>query len=75
MLQRGKEPEKETRRGEQTLMITTIPIPEVTRLRTSPEGATIQRVDAEPFESPVLADVEEEEVAEMWAADPGNQGS
>ena len=42
---------------------------------TDPEGAAIRTRDAEPIEEPVLADAEEEEMAELWAADPGNQGA
>ena len=52
-------------------MTTTIPIPEVTQFFTDPEGAAIRTRDAEP----VLADAEEEEIAELWAGDPGNQGA
>jgi hypothetical protein len=52
-------------------MTTTVPIPEVTHPLTDPEGAAIRIRDAEP----VLADAEEEEIAELWAADPGNQGA
>jgi hypothetical protein len=46
-----------------------------TQLLTDPEGAAIRRRDAEPIEDPVLADAEEEEIAELWAGDPGNQGA
>ena len=46
-----------------------------TQLLTDPEGTAIQRRDAEPIEGPVLADAEEEEIAELWAGDPGNQGA
>jgi hypothetical protein len=48
-----------------------------TQLLTDLEGATIRRRDAEPIEDPVpvLADAEEEEIAELWAGDPGNQGA
>jgi hypothetical protein len=46
-----------------------------TQLLTDLEGATIRRQDAEPIEDPVLADAEEEEIAELWAGDPGNQGA
>ena len=38
---------------------------------TDPEAAAIRRRDAEPIEDPVLADAEEEEIAELWAGDPG----
>jgi hypothetical protein len=46
-----------------------------TQLLTDPEGAAIGRRDAEPTEDPVLADAEDEEIAELWAGDPGNQGA
>ena len=46
-----------------------------TQLLTDPEVADIRRRDAEPIENPVLADAEEEEIAELWAGDPGNQGA
>ena len=46
-----------------------------TQLLTDPEGAAIYRRDPEPIEDPVLADAEEEEIAELWAGDPGNQGA
>ena len=47
----------------------------VTQFLTDPEGAAIRTRDADPIEEPVLADAEEEEMAELWAADPGNQGA
>ena len=47
------------------MMTTTFPIPEVTQFLSDPE----------PIEDPVLADAEEEEIAELWAGDPGNQGA
>lgn len=56
-------------------MTTTVPIPEVTQRLTGPDGAAIRRRDAEPIEDPVLADAEEEEMAILWAGDPGNQGA
>ena len=52
-----------------------VPIPEVAQYLTESAGATIRRPDAEPIEDPDLADAEEEEMAELWAADPGNQGA
>jgi hypothetical protein len=42
---------------------------------TEPEGAANRRRDAEPIEEPVLTDAEEEEIAELWVGDPGNQGA
>lgn len=56
-------------------MTTTVPIPEVRLLLPGPEAAAIRRQDAEPIDDSVLADAEEEEIAELWAADPGNQGA
>jgi hypothetical protein len=56
-------------------MTSTIPIADMTRFLADPEGAAIQRPDAEPIEYPVLADAEEEELAELWARDAGNQGA
>ena len=61
--------------GVQDIMTTKIPIPKVTQRLTDPEGAAIRRQDAEPIEDPVLTDAEEEEMAELWAADRGNQGA
>jgi hypothetical protein len=40
-----------------------------------PEGAAFRRQDPEPIEDPALADAEKEEIAELWAGDPGNQGA
>ena len=56
-------------------MTTTVPIPEVRQLSTDPEGSAMRGRDAEPIEDPVLADAEEEEMAMLWAGDPGNQGA
>ena len=56
-------------------MTRTVPIREVSQFFTDPEGAAIRRQDAEPMEDPVLADAEEEEIAALWAGDPGNQGA
>lgn len=56
------------------MMTTTALIPEVTRFLSAPEGA-IRRRDVEPIEDPILADAEEEELAELWASDQGNQGA
>jgi hypothetical protein len=57
------------------MMAATVPIPEVTQLLAGPERAAIRRRDAKPMEDPTLADAEEEEIAELWASDPGNQGA
>ena len=56
-------------------MSMTIPIHEVTQFSNDAEGASIRSRDAEPIEQPVLADAEKEELAQLWAADPGNQGA
>ncbi len=61
-------PENGEHQGGQDIMTTT-------QLLTDPEGAAIYRRDPEPIEDPVLADAEEEEIAELWAGDPGNQGA
>lgn len=50
----------EERQQTQNMMIAAVPIPEAHPLFTDPE---------------VLADAEEEEMTELWAADPGNQGA
>jgi len=46
-----------------------------TQFFTDPESAAIRTRDAEPIEEPVLTDAEEEEIAELWAGDRGNQGA
>lgn len=56
-------------------MPTTFSSPDSTQFLTSPERAVIRNGDGEAIEEPVLADAEEEEIAELWADDPGNQGS
>jgi hypothetical protein len=56
-------------------MTTAVSIPEVTQFLINPEGATMGRQDAEPVEDLFLADAEEEEIARLWAGDPGNQGA
>lgn len=56
-------------------MTTTVPIREVTQLLRDREGAANGRRDAEPIEEPLLADAEEEELAELWSSDRGNQGA
>ena len=56
-------------------MTTPVPIPGVTQFLTESEGAAMRRRDAEQIEDPVLADAEEEEIAELWASDRGNQGA
>ena len=44
-------------------------------LSTDAEAAAVRTLDAEPIVEPVLKDAEEEEIAELWAGDPGNQGA
>ena len=56
-------------------MTTTVPIPEGSQLLTEPEGAATRIQTQEPTEDPVLADAEEEEIEQLWAADTGNQGA
>ena len=56
-------------------MTTTVRNPEGMQRSTDPEGAAIRRGDPEPIQDPVLADAEEEEIAALWAGDPGNQGA
>lgn len=56
-------------------MAITIPIPELKQFLTDPEGTGVGRRDAEQPESLPPADAEEEEIAQLWAADPGNQGA
>ena len=47
------------------------PIPEARQFSTHPEGIR----DLKPIDDPVPADAEEEEIAELWACDRGNQGA
>ena len=47
---------------------------EMTQRFSDPDG-TIRGRDAEPNEDRLLADAEAEEIAELWAGDPGNQGA
>ena len=49
------------------------PTPETTQTFTDPEAATGGMRDADPDYA--LADAEEEEFVELWAADRGNQGA
>jgi hypothetical protein len=61
--------------GGQDCMTTRTSNPEETRFFTDPEGAAGQTRYAEPNNDTPLADAEEEEMAVLWAADPGNQGA
>jgi len=54
---------------------TTVPMPEMAQLLTNPERTALRIQDAGPIEDPVPADAEEEEFAELWARDSGNQGA
>ena len=54
---------------------TTVPMPEMAQLLTNPERTALSIQDAGPIEDPVPADAEEEEFAELWARDSGNQGA
>lgn len=56
-------------------MSTAVSIPEMTQLFAAPDEAAIRRMDTEPIEDPLLVDAEEEEFAELWASDHGNQGA
>jgi len=56
-------------------MTTRVPIPAVTQFLTDPEEAAIRGRDPEQIEELVLGDAEEEEIAELWAEDRGNQGA
>ena len=56
-------------------MTTTFPGHKATQSLTDPEGAAFPRRDAEPMDHRVPAEAEEEEIAELWADDPGNQGA
>jgi hypothetical protein len=57
------------------MMNTPIPINEAMQFLDGPYGADQRRLDAEPIEYPTLTEAEEEEMAELWAADRGNQGA
>lgn len=56
-------------------MSTKLSSPDAMRLSTDAERAAVRILDPEPIAEPVLADAEEEEIAELWAGDPGNQGA
>jgi hypothetical protein len=65
-------PENGECRGGHDTMTTSVPIPKVL---CDPEGAAIRIRDEESIEDPVLEDAEEEEMAELWTGDRGNQGA
>jgi len=54
-------------------MTTTAPIPEGAQLPSDPKADATRRRDVKP--DPPLEDAEEEEMAELWAGDTGNQGA
>jgi hypothetical protein len=56
------------------MMATPSPIPDRTPFFTAPEGA-FRTNDAEPIEEPLLDDAEEDEMADLWEMDRGNQGA
>jgi len=56
-------------------MATTALIPEITQFLTTPDAAAIRRLEVQPIEDLTLVDAEEEEFAELWASDHGNQGA
>lgn len=56
-------------------MTTTSPLHQATQFLTESEETASPRRDPDPFEDSILADAEAEQMAELWAADPGNQGS
>lgn len=57
-------------------MSTSYRVPEATQFLTTPDEATLRRLEAaEPIEEPTLEDAEEEEFAELWTWDRGNQGA
>ncbi len=57
------------------MMNTGIPINEAMQFLGDPDEADFRRLDAEPTEGPTLTEAEEEEMAELWASDRGNQGA
>lgn len=56
-------------------MSTSFRIPEAPQFLTAPDEAALRRLNAAPNEEPSLSDAEEEELAELWAHDAGNQGA
>lgn len=57
------------------MIMTTDPTPEGKQFLADPEGTSVRTGDVEPMEGMPLADAEEEEFVQLWAADPGNQGA
>jgi len=56
------------------MMTTTYPNPEETRFSSRPDRSSARTRDLEPEDRSVRAEAEEEMMAALWAADPGNQG-
>jgi hypothetical protein len=74
MLQPGQAGHRE-RQGGKEMMNTPIPINEAMQFLDGPEGADFRGLYAEPTDAPTLTEAEEEEMAELWASDRGNQGA
>jgi len=56
------------------MMTTTYLNPEETRFSSRPDRSSARTRDLEPEDRSVRAEAEEEMMAALWAADPGNQG-
>jgi hypothetical protein len=56
-------------------MTISAPISNMARFLNEREEVGLTSRDTEPIDDRVLADAEEEEFAELWASDRGNQGS
>ena len=56
-------------------MAATVLIQQVKQPVTHNEATPIRMRDPEPISDPALSDAEEQEIAELWAGDPGNQGA
>jgi hypothetical protein len=65
---------KNTQEG-RTMMTRMVSDSEMRQRFTDPEEASIRRQEEEPNEDRLLADAEDEEFAELWASDRGNQGA
>lgn len=57
------------------MMTEPFPLQQATQFLSDPEEIGDPMRDPAPMEEPDLADAEEEAMAELWAADPGNQGA
>lgn len=57
------------------MMTTNDPIHQAMQFLTDPEETVSPRRDPDPFDDSILADAEAEEMYQLWAADPGNQGA